>query len=181
MEDPVEDYSVNGIVKAVQYGKSEIVEKALLEKNISPDACDESGCSLLHWAAINNRSTIVKFLISKGANVNIVGGTLKEIPLQWAIRNGRYCQLVQFLIEAGSDLHHKNVHGADALQVAVRCGNLNMVFQLLVAGASPNTSTAQGDTPLLYLIKEKLTPESVDLIRLLLNFHADVHQRDHGM
>ena len=41
---------------------------------------------MLHWAAINNRTEIVKYLIAKGANVDAIGGELASTPLHWATR-----------------------------------------------------------------------------------------------
>lgn len=60
---------------------------------LPPNLSDKDGCTLLHWAAINNRLQIVKYLISRRADVNAVGGINGEIPLQWAVRhpNGMIC------------------------------------------------------------------------------------------
>jgi len=45
--------------------------------------------TLLHWAAINNRTEIAKYLINKGANIDAVGGALQSTPLHWAVRDGK--------------------------------------------------------------------------------------------
>ena len=47
----------------------------------------------------------------------------------------RYTMLVQYLIEKGSHLSHKGVGGLDALHVAVRAGNVQIVFLLLSGGS----------------------------------------------
>ena len=60
-----------------------------------------TGCSLLHWAALNNRVRISQYLINHGAIINISGGILGESPLQWAIRRKYYC-IVQLLIVKGN-------------------------------------------------------------------------------
>lgn len=49
----------------------------------------EDNITLLHWAAINNRVEIGKYLIGKGAKIDAVGGALRATPLQWAIRDGK--------------------------------------------------------------------------------------------
>ena len=54
---------------------------------MSPNFCDKDGCTLLHWAAINNRLQVAKYLVSRQGNVNSVGGMNGEIPLQWAVRH----------------------------------------------------------------------------------------------
>jgi palmitoyltransferase len=173
-------YSIQRLISAVQYGDQNLIISAIRDNHISPNLCDESGCSLLHWASINNRVGIVRYLLGQGADANWVGGTLREIPIQWAARNGRYCQLIRLLVDAGSNLHHKNAHGVDVLHTAVRCGNVHTAFLLLSAGASPNTLDESGETPLHYLLKGSVNMSATDLIRLLLRFQADVFIKDFG-
>lgn len=45
--------------------------------------------TLLHWAAINNRVDIAKYLINKGAKIDAIGGALNSTPLHWAVRDGK--------------------------------------------------------------------------------------------
>lgn len=45
-------------VEACQRGSLEALEVTFKE-GVTPDACDADGCSLLHWAAINNRIPVV--------------------------------------------------------------------------------------------------------------------------
>ena len=59
-----------------------------------------TGCSLLHWAAINNRGIIAALLIQNGAIIDKTGGALGETPLQWAI-NKKYYTMIQLLILRG--------------------------------------------------------------------------------
>lgn len=49
-------------------------------------APDAENITCLHWAAINNRTELCEFLISKGAEVDALGGELVATPLQWAVR-----------------------------------------------------------------------------------------------
>jgi ankyrin repeat protein len=53
--------------------------------------------TLLHWAAINNRIEIAKYLINKGANIDAVGGSLNSTPLHWAVRDGKL-EMIIFLL-----------------------------------------------------------------------------------
>lgn len=144
------------------------------------DFRDSEDCTLLHWAAINNRLKIAEYLISKSADVNAVGGSNREIPLQWCVRQHGCVKLVQLLIDAGSDLHHKSVYNLDSLFIAVQCGHVYGTYILLCSGANPNTVNARGDTPLYWLIKNQI--ENVrDLQRLLLRFGSSVsHQNGQG-
>ena len=78
------------IVKAVQEGNYEFIQNTLIDRdriNISiVNTIDKDRCSLLHWAAINNRIEIANFLIEQGLSHALPGGILEETPLQWAIR-----------------------------------------------------------------------------------------------
>jgi ankyrin repeat protein len=56
-----------------------------------------SNITLLHWAAINNRIEIARYLINKGVEIDAFGGELNSTPLQWAIRDGKL-QMVVFLL-----------------------------------------------------------------------------------
>ncbi len=101
-----------------------------LDIPVDANFCDSDGCSLLHWAAINNHKSIVDILLDAGANINITGGILGETPLQWAIRKN-YIKLSYYLIEKGANIHIKSAEGLDALQVAARhCIYINNLFIL---------------------------------------------------
>ncbi len=91
---------------------------------------DDNGCTLLQWAAINNRVEIASFLISKGVEVNQPGGKLNEIPLIWASRNDKFTLMIHLLIRNKSYINYKNVHGHTALHIAARSGNIHIAFIL---------------------------------------------------
>ena len=81
--------------------------------SITPNTKDSEDCTLLQWAAINNRKIIIQELVvgpqvliqpvllvvgqfifavcvaqDRGGDVNATGGFLKETALQWAVRQG---------------------------------------------------------------------------------------------
>lgn len=92
---------------------------------------DKDGCTLLHWAAINNRVRIANYLLSYGnGNINFSGGILQEIPLQWAVRNDKFNTMVHMLIRCGSHVNFKNRYGHTALHIAVAHGNIHNAFIL---------------------------------------------------
>lgn len=57
-----------------------------MEGGIDVNQPDIDNVTILHWAAINNRKKIVKYLIAKGAVIDAVGGELNATPLHWATR-----------------------------------------------------------------------------------------------
>lgn len=164
---------ISECVKYVQYGNVEDT-RAFLERHcVSADLVDEQGCSLLHWAALNQRYPVVELLLERGANVNRSGGELGETALQWGVRS-QYVPVVDLLLHAGTDLSQKSVYGYDALHLACHAQNSGMVCLLLLGGADPNSKNAQGETPLLWAAKQRDNLISIDVIRLLLKFGASV-------
>lgn len=166
---------VEQAVRAVQYDNLDLVRDLILSKRISVSVTDGDGCSLLHWAAINNRISIMIFLMSQGCTLNHCGGVLMETPLHWAIRLRRYAA-VNLLTENGADLTIRSGQGIDALLLACQLELVNMVFLLLCRGASPNSTDNDGNTPLLWLIKNNRGAN--DLLRLLVRFGTDIFQQD---
>lgn len=73
----------------LQYGSLERVTE-LVEAGADVNQPDSETVTLLHWAAINNRKDIVKYLIAKGAEVDAIGGELASTPLHWATRSVFY-------------------------------------------------------------------------------------------
>jgi palmitoyltransferase len=169
------EYTIDNLIRAVQWGDGRFVEAAIENYGMLPSSSDGDHCSLLHWAAINNRYDIARYLLSKDVDVNFVGGLNKEISLQWAVRTQRSSRLVQLLIAEGSDAQHKSIYGCDALFIAVQAMNLHAALVLLNSGANPNSVDMHGDTPLYVLLRRPTSIQSHDMIRLLLRFKASVN------
>ena len=186
-----DDEDIIDAVQAVQEGDQDALLHALKSKIILPNTIDVDGCSLLHWAAINNRLNIARLLLAWGSNPLQSGGVLNEIPLQWAIRK-KYMAMVKLLINwinsnsggsgggssssiSSSMLSHKNKLGNDSLHIAIRSYDINTIFLLLLWGSNPNTYDNDGNTPLLWIIKNyKDHNKSIKgIIRLLLKYGSD--------
>jgi len=194
------------LVEAVQHGRLEEIEELLRRKRRSvvdaeagqghvriSQLRDAYGCTLLHWAAANNRTAIATLLIDDGAEVDAAGGELGETPLMWASRSGEkkwgHTRMVALLLAAGADVNKQGNHGNNALFIAVNCRSLQIVMQLLAARSGPagplciNAVNPQtGDTALLSLLKNfedrYYDGKPKELVRLLLSWGADVHQAD---
>ena len=115
------DTVVGLVVKAVQFGDTDSVQTYIENRQVSAQASDSDGCTLLHWAAINNRMAIATLLINHGAPVSCPGGVLAESPLHWAVRRN-YARMVNLLILNGADLSYKSDAGQDPLALACRLG-----------------------------------------------------------
>jgi ankyrin repeat protein len=106
-------------IAAIQEGDYETVKTVLENRLVSPNSKDDCGCTLLHWAAINNRAEITRLLIEHGAN-SCGGGVLNESPLQWALRKRYYCVAEILVKKLHVDLRHKSSRGIDALHLCCR-------------------------------------------------------------
>lgn len=171
------EYSESGLINAVQWGDLCYVESAIDGCGLSANTMDKDMCSLLHWASINNRLSIVEYLMHKNANLNCVGGSNMETPLQWALRSKKCAPLLKYLLAEEADMNHKSSYGCDALFIAVQCNQVTGTFLLLNAGADPNTVDNNGDTPLYWLLRKYSgapNREYLDLLRLLIRFKATV-------
>lgn len=139
----VEDYSSWDIVKATQYGIFPRVLELIEPPSSSPNPpydvnqLDREGVSLLHWAAINNNFTIVKYLISKGAIVDRIGGNQQATALHWAIRK-HLLEMVGLLMHFGADPMVRDIQGMTCLHVAAQEGATAIVLYLLAKGVDAN-------------------------------------------
>ncbi len=85
----------------------------------------------LHWASGNEHLDVVKYLVSKGANI------YEDNVLRMASGNGRL-EIVQYLVSIGA-----NVNSDDAVQWALDNGHLEVVKYLVSMGANiPNRDDA---------------------------------------
>jgi ankyrin repeat protein len=144
--------------------------------NISPNSIlftEECSATLLHWACLSNRVPIARYLIDNGADLNVGESRANETPLQWAVRDDSFKELVQLLIDSGSDLKHKSVGGLDALRIACRLNNINIAYLLLSSGADPNSLDDRGETVLHEILKAPYNEYMTDLMRLLITLGAD--------
>lgn len=130
--DDEHDILTRKYIEACQAGDivtvKDLVETGAIELGSDVDPANVSG---LHWAAINNRLSIVKYLVSKGANVDKEGGDLNATPLHWACRYG-LVYIADYLIKNGADPTKTDSQGFNALHLAVHSSNIMLVIYILV-------------------------------------------------
>lgn len=168
------DPSEMDIVKAAQYGAYDRCLELLDSGTVGADHRDAEDCTVLHWAAINDRRKIIKLLCARGAEPNAIGGCLKSTPLHWAARQGHLRSVVA-LLSLGADPTRLDGDGFTALHLAAQYAHSNIVAYLVAKGVPVDARDAQGMTPAMWAAYKVYTP---DPLRLLATLGADLHAVD---
>ncbi len=138
----------------------------LVSKDVSVNATDKYGCTLLHWSALKGHSDIAKFLVDRGANVN-AKDILGRTPMHFAVMNnhkdiqdvyGRgptYTtaesndeEIVQLFLMKGASVNEADENGETPLHLASWDGHLGILQHLINNGANIGTKDSSGKTPL---------------------------------
>jgi palmitoyltransferase ZDHHC13/17 len=174
-QPPVEqDYSGFDVVKATQFGAIARV-KELVENGWDVNKPDQETVTLLHWAAINNRKEIIKYLLEKGACVDAIGGELNASPLHWATRQGHLSAIV-LLLSAGADPSLRDAEGCSCIHLASQFGHTALVAYFVACGVNVNMPDRGGMTGLMWASWRNC---SLDPVRLLLTLGANPNLVDH--
>ena len=167
------DTSQFDIVKATQYGALDRVIE-LVESGVDVNERDAENVTLLHWAAINNRKEVVRYLISKGSNVQAIGGDLQSTPLHWSTRQG-HLSMVVLLMNNGADASILDGEGYNALHLAAQFGHTAIVAFLVSKGEEINAPDINGMTALMWSAYRISTN---DPTRLLITLGSSLNLQD---
>ncbi|CAF3408369.1 unnamed protein product [Rotaria sp. Silwood1] len=146
---PIPDKNTADLVTAVQYGFYDRVTE-LIEVNpqLVTTPLDDN-ITLLHWAAINNRIDIAKYLVNKGAKVDAIGGALNATPLYWAVRDGKL-EMTVYLLSCGAQTSLVDAEGCSCIHLASIFGHTSIVAYLVAKGDDINLPDKLGITPLMH-------------------------------
>lgn len=102
--------------------------------------------SLLYKAVVNNDTTVIKDLVSKGANVNFIKeqGWVKVNLLITAV-NKKNIEAVKVLLQNGADVNWEDGFNTTALLYAASNGNIPIIQHLLNNGADIKHKDKQGN------------------------------------
>ncbi len=146
----VDDKDNNLLHLAVKFGHANIVQ-IILDQGADINISNEAGDSAIMIASASGSANVVQRLLNTGAMPDLDNSN-GETALMLAAQNGN-ADVVKILLdnkeEGGVNFDFKNKDGNTSLILAVqKTGNVSVVEQLLAAGADPNLSNDNGDTPL---------------------------------
>jgi ankyrin repeat protein len=158
---PLSGASFNGHKEVAEY---------LIEHGATLDSTNFIGGSTpLYWAVRGDSKEVIKLLLDKGANVNIVTSEGRLISL---VRSEAALQL---LLDKGATLNVPD-DKRPPLHVAAYRGNLEVAKALLAHGAQPNLHNSWGATPLHEAVRSEL--DNHEMVKLLILHGADVHAKN---
>ena len=133
--------------EACYYGNLNVL-KLFLENGLNVNIREKySGETLLMRASYKGHTDIVKYLIDKGADINL-NSSEKNTALMFAASEG-HLEIVKILIEKGVEINAVNNYGWNALMQAVFGKHYNLVKYLLEKGSNTDVVDEQwGYTPL---------------------------------
>ncbi|WP_264339257.1 MULTISPECIES: ankyrin repeat domain-containing protein [unclassified Wolbachia] len=134
---------------------------------------NNSGHAPLHFAVYNGRLDVVKYLVSKGADISAKskdGSTL----LHYAAQGGSL-NVVEYLIdEKGTDINIKDNDGTTPLHSVAYLGYLAVVKKFIEKGADINSRDIYYKTPLHLAASNS----DLDVVEHLVNKGANVNAMD---
>lgn len=164
---------VSPLVRACQLGDFRQVNQLISSGETSATETAPDGVTPLHWAAINNRLNICRYLLDQGASVDAKGGGIQGTPLHWACRSG-LVYIAHLLISRGADPLRTDSQGFNALHLAVHSSNVLLVIYLLHL-EMPIDPVDNGDRTPLHWAAYQGDALTVDA---LLNWGADTKPTD---
>ncbi|MCK5563622.1 MAG: ankyrin repeat domain-containing protein [Planctomycetes bacterium] len=132
----------------------------------------KAGFGVLHYAACleNENIEITKYLISKGADLNVKNIELGLPPIVIALYNSNH-ETAKVLVEAGAELNYKPMYSdskENIIHYAARRGRVDQIKMLLELGIDIETKDEEGNTPLLSTGKP-------DMLVFLIEQGADIN------
>ncbi|MCX8166571.1 MAG: ankyrin repeat domain-containing protein [Candidatus Micrarchaeota archaeon] len=144
-----------------------LVER-LLKLGANIDARDSDGNTGLHLAVLSGNSSLVNYLLSLGANPNLLNKR-KESPLLLAA----YDEAITYLLMInGADIMITDSQGRTLLYYALKNSNFELAEELINAGIDINHKDHNGDTVLMSFIHR------IDVVKFLLSYGPDLSVRN---
>lgn len=194
------DNNSNGIFHYAATSTREIINYIASVSTTMLNHCNSDGFTALHLSCVSDKPDCVKALLIAGADVNIdaqngrskyptgtapKSSTVADImhlnsdklntedmkrggtPLHWSASR----EVLEALIERGTNINALNVDGKTALHVMVLRNRLDCAVALLSNGAEIDWRDKDGKTPLHIAVEKKLVP----IVQCLVVFGCDIN------
>eukprot|EP00795_Rhopilema_esculentum_P001786 gene1786-16273_t len=165
--------SLPDVANILQDDGNEDKNSYISQQEVSVDSCDDEGLTALHMSCANGHEAVVRFLLTRGASLDIVcrhGWT----PLMFAAYYGHQ-SIVNLLSQSKAKINVTNLMGSTPLVCACRCGHSGIVLTLLEKGAKTNQSEEDfnpyATTPLLTAAQHG----HIQVAQILIEWDADVN------
>lgn len=134
------------------------IVRPLLEKRWSEEIKDRvnnmlherdfQGFTALHIAVFKNNVQIVNYLVSLGADINVQDGKSGRSPLHYAVEDSNLAMINCLLHECHADPDVMTFDEITPLHIAAGRGMESVAALLLAAGANPQLTNYEGESPL---------------------------------
>jgi ankyrin repeat protein len=147
--------------------------QSLIRKGADINAQNKQGDTpLMKACKIKSSTDIIWYLLQAGADPNIPDKK-KNIPIRFCLKN---IELVQLLVEAGSDVNHRDDDNQTLLHLSAKPDvKTEVLAYLLEVGSDVNARDWNSATPLMYACQYKAGLEKTIL---LLSAGADPNNED---
>ena len=143
----------------------------LLEDNADPDAVDREGFSVLAHAVAADEDEVVQMLVDAVVNVN-ARDPHQRTALHIAVEGGNLGPLDILLRTPSIEVDASDENGATPLLLAVQAGVIEMIGDLLEAGADPTLQNNNGVSPLDMALQSGDT----QIMSLFMAYTAGYHE-----
>lgn len=156
----------------LDFNKLDEIKRIIEEDPAKINRRDENGNSLLHMAVRAGNIEIVKYLVSRNADVNIENSR-NETPLQLAV-NESSLEIVKYLISHGADVGVKDNFNKTPLHNAVIEGEIELVKFIVSQGPDLNAKDNSRESPLFIAIRHN----RLDIANYLISQGAELNSKD---
>ena len=197
VEESSTEPEIDTIWKACAYGEYDLLvslvekiteERSISEKKTQPTSTavkradivkdilnnpDDQGYYCLQWAALNDRVSVVSYLLDQGVNANAQDAT-GQTALHWSAVRGSLGAM-ETLLRGGSDPKVVDCKGYSVCHVAAQYGQTGILYHLYMKwGMDTDCPDSDGRTPLHWASYKGFR----DTVKLLIVMGADVMKMD---
>ncbi|KAM0516979.1 hypothetical protein ACHAPE_005091 [Trichoderma viride] len=147
----------SALENAIYNGNLQTVETLLNAITDLDSQISDKGQNAFRMAVKNDKLEVVKLMIKKG--VNVQGDQSGISLLSYIVSSYSSCVLDYFLHHGREyiDINEQDIDGQTALDYAI-LADIDLVKELLDAGADPNVQDKYGNTALTHALKERDSP-----------------------